>query len=526
MLSRWMESVDFVATDDFGKHVITHVPRGNKFVVSEQFTLVAQCTDVQSQTVNLMVRKHGTGKEFEKALIPTHLVEKSYAILDASEGFVLLHVNHGEGLGNVYVSDDSGTRYVLSLQHNVGVNGRAAFEKVSNLQGIYFANVWATENATGIEALPSTFAESGWLEHGDYQVGEGSTMSQSEQSIRYLKARPTASQLSSRRLAPKSVSIHSLISFNAGGAWGTLTPPRTDSLNQPIACGKGCSLHLHDMTFQDHFVPFYSYDKAVGIIMAAGNVGQRLSYQAEESNTYLSRDGGLSWSEVRKGEDGHDDKPDDPGSDYETWAPTDGFKHKCKHGACGCLLGMQVAYVRRKQLKKCFNRRKTKLPVISQPCRCTQEDYECELDFVRALDQQSCVATVMPPPRARFGPSEQRECEIAKSYKVDMYRRVPGNRLYGWTPPQLEIACPLTVDQASQSHSGVLKLILVAVAFGGCLYMGKKGAGEGWTSWSNPYTSFSSPGTASGRSIGRVAVPTELPEVAVPRYQAPSLVQF
>lgn len=123
-----------------------------------------------------------------------------------------------------------------------------------------------------------------------------------------------------------------------------------------------------------------------------------------------------------------DSKPDDPDSDYETWAPSDGFKHKCKHGACGCLLGMQVAYVRRKQLHQCFNRRKTKLPVISQPCRCTQEDYECELDFVRALDQQSCVATVMPPPRARFGPSEQRECEISKSYKVDMYRRVPGNR--------------------------------------------------------------------------------------------------
>ena len=138
MLSRWMESVDFVSTDDFGKHVTTHVPRGNKFVVSEQFTLVAQCLDPQSQNVQLMVRKHSTANRdqpFEKAFIPTNLAEKSYAVLDASEGFVLLHVNHGEGLGNVYVSDDTGTRYVLSLQHNIGVNGRAAFEKVSNLKG-------------------------------------------------------------------------------------------------------------------------------------------------------------------------------------------------------------------------------------------------------------------------------------------------------------------------------------------------------------------------------------------------------
>ena len=138
MLSRWMESVDFVSTDDLGNHVTTHVPRGNKFVVSEQFTLVAQCLDAQSQNVQLMVRKHSTASRdqpFEKAFIPTDLAEKSYAVLDASEGFVLLHVNHGEGLGNVYVSDDTGTRYVLSLQHNIGVNGRAAFEKVSNLKG-------------------------------------------------------------------------------------------------------------------------------------------------------------------------------------------------------------------------------------------------------------------------------------------------------------------------------------------------------------------------------------------------------
>ena len=120
----------------------------------------------------------------------------------------------------------------------------------------------------------------------------------------YLKARPSpTAEISSRRLALRntSVSVHSLISFNAGGAWSTLKAPSSDSEGQPISCGNGCSLHLHDMTFQEHFVPFYSYDKAVGIIMAAGNVGQRLSYKAEESNTYLSRDGGLSWSEVRKG---------------------------------------------------------------------------------------------------------------------------------------------------------------------------------------------------------------------------------
>lgn len=172
-------------------------------------------------------------------------------------------------------------------------------------QGIYFANIWATENSSGIATLPSTFAHGGWLDHGDYQLGEDSTSAQAEHSIRYLKARPNQDLRTARRLDPtpkSSVTVHSLISFNAGGAWSTLKAPEHDASGTPIHCPDGCSLHLHDMTFQDHFVPFYSYDKAVGIIMAAGNVGQRLSYKPVESNTYLSRDGGLTWSEVRKGQ--------------------------------------------------------------------------------------------------------------------------------------------------------------------------------------------------------------------------------
>ena len=91
----------------------------------------------------------------------------------------------------------------------------------------------------------------------------------------------------------------------------------------------------------------------------------------------------------------------------------------------------------------------------------------------------------------------------------------------GWVPPQLDLACP---PKTSSSSHGFLKFLLVGVAFSGCGYMGKKGSGD-WFSWTNPYLAFT-PGAAQGRSIGRVGVPTELPEVAVPRYHAPSSVQF
>ena len=132
----------------------------------------------------------------------------------------------------------------------------------------------------------------------------------------------------------------------------------------------------------------------------------------------------LDWPPCHK-----DSEPGHPGSDYETWIPSDGTQHACPRGSsCECLLGQKVVYVRRKRMQQCFNRRKTKLPVLSEPCKCTMEDFECELDFVRALDQKSCVAISMPPPRVSFGPLQQQECAASGYYKADMYRRVPGNR--------------------------------------------------------------------------------------------------
>jgi hypothetical protein len=47
--------------------------------------------------------------------------------------------------------------------------------------------------------------------------------------------------------------------------------------------------------------PFYSTQNSVGVIIGTGNVGTYLSYRADQVNTYLSRDGGLEWSEIAKG---------------------------------------------------------------------------------------------------------------------------------------------------------------------------------------------------------------------------------
>lgn len=63
---------------------------------------------------------------------------------------------------------------------------------------------------------------------------------------------------------------------------------------------KCIKVHLHSVGNM-RFGPFYSSENAVGIILGTGNVGSHLANRPDEVNTYMSRDGGLTWQEIRKG---------------------------------------------------------------------------------------------------------------------------------------------------------------------------------------------------------------------------------
>jgi hypothetical protein len=104
---------------------------------------------------------------------------------------------------------------------------------------------------------------------------------------------------------------------------------RVDSLRLPECDEKdGCTLHLHGMSsFSEGaccvasratvscylaaqsspnaclagIPPLYSGASAVGIIIAIGNTGHHLHYRADEANVMMSRDSGLTWTQVAKG---------------------------------------------------------------------------------------------------------------------------------------------------------------------------------------------------------------------------------
>ena len=90
--------------------------------------------------------------------------------------------------------------------------------------------------------------------------------------------------------------LQTSITFNKGGKWSLITAPERDSLGKKYDCGEFCNLNLHGINSK--YPPFYSVERAVGLIIGNGNIGKYLTNNQEDISTFLSRDGGLNWFEV------------------------------------------------------------------------------------------------------------------------------------------------------------------------------------------------------------------------------------
>ena len=92
--------------------------------------------------------------------------------------------------------------------------------------------------------------------------------------------------------------VKTYITHNKGGKWETLKAPVEDSEGNALKCyqEEQCSLHLQIYSSNGLFPPPYSQDSAVGVVIGVGNIGRQLErFKVDRMNTYLSRDGGLTW---------------------------------------------------------------------------------------------------------------------------------------------------------------------------------------------------------------------------------------
>eukprot|EP00397_Hematodinium_sp_SG-2012_P006934 GEMP01006971.1.p1 GENE.GEMP01006971.1~~GEMP01006971.1.p1 ORF type:complete len:841 (+),score=152.98 GEMP01006971.1:153-2675(+) len=511
-LVTWTHDADLVYTDDGGQSIERVIFKGNKFGVIDAFIFCAKLKDSDTQTVELLVSNDG-GRIFRPAKLPEALSEHSYTVLDTSEDAVILHVDHGhEGLisvGNVYISEKTGSRYTLSLPNNVrGQHGDCEFDKIQGLYGIYLANYVVDDDGSATQTLD---------EANNAEAGDAS-----ETEIRKSKTRKGKAE----------TKIRSVITFDKGGVWSYLRSPKVDSLGRAIDCpDDSCWLHLHGTSLFSDFAPFYSQRNAIGVIMGTGNVGAYLRFESDQTNTYLSRDGGLTWIEAHKGAfiyeygdhggllvmandvqatnmivfswnegstwydfdfaqqklnvDNVVTFPNNTStqfllygtrestgvvyfldfnsldqractgvyaassvsSDYEQWSPS------ADHSNDKCLLGRHVTFSRRKPTAECWNGELFERPITEKFCKCTISNYECELGFLREVGSQTCIlqnADIAAPD----------ECTPGLVMWIHAYRKVPGDGCQdGWVPTKDDFRCP----GMSNSMRTILNLAVVIV---------------------------------------------------------------
>ena len=259
----WDRNIDFVISNDLWEskpRVL--VPRGNRFLFTSKFLFVAKVHHSIDNRVSLQISSNG-GKTWSTAALPFgELHQHSYTILDTSEDSVFLHVNHiGEksSWGNVYISNADGLGYALSLPHNRrATSGKCDFEKVEGMTGIYLANY--IDNVDQLERS-----------RGSKRGGK-----KNEEAVR------------------------TVVTFDKGAIWSYLRPPpRMRTVDR--SCAETTTVRFIFMELPQSGGPFYTTSSSLGLIMATGNVGTKLSYYGEDINTYFSRDAGLTWFEVAKG---------------------------------------------------------------------------------------------------------------------------------------------------------------------------------------------------------------------------------
>ena len=223
-----------------------------QFYVYERFLAVA--TEDHSG-VKLSVSTDGRSLADVQFPPDVKLDKNAFTIVQSNTGSIFLDVAQntkvGSEFGELFHSNSNGTFYTQSLKDaNININGLVDFEQVQGVDGILVANVVVN---------PS-----------DARAGHGKR-------------------------------VQSRISFNDGGSWQQISPPERDYQGKSYNCYQpGCQLNLHGRSEISWAGPIFSADTAQGLMMGVGNVGPHLS-EYSESNTYLSRDGGLTWKEVRKG---------------------------------------------------------------------------------------------------------------------------------------------------------------------------------------------------------------------------------
>ncbi|KAJ1886364.1 vacuolar protein sorting/targeting protein PEP1, partial [Kickxella alabastrina] len=226
--------------------------------------VMAAISHAHSNEMDLFVSMDGHTWAESRLPLPPGAEEDAYTILESTAHSVLVDVQTSSAgaLGTLFRSNSNGTYYTASLEHtHRAASGLVDVERVHGVEGVIIANQVAN-----------------WE-----QIGRG---------IGGILHR-------------EKLELKSRISFNDGARWHFLQPPKKDLDGKAFGCSRDgwetgqCALHLHSVTSTRTPGRVFGSPSAAGVILAVGNVGSQLS-PWRECDTFLSRDGGITWKMVHR----------------------------------------------------------------------------------------------------------------------------------------------------------------------------------------------------------------------------------
>ena len=240
-------------SDDYDVSLmVTHYPFGSSstrefdsnlglhdaFLIVDKYIFVQHTVNKDTLEVELLVSYNR--QPFNVARIPFEDSHDNYYVGSYRSAQALVIVRHTSGVDNLYLSDETGTYYSLSLDNIVlDVQNGVDLELIDSMNGTFIANQY---------------------------VNGGST-------------------------------IRTVITFDNGAEWHLLQAPEVTKGGVETDCEIPlCSLHLQMYSTYFSRLGVYSRISAPGIIIAHGNYGQNLSQNVVD--LYISRDGGLRWEQT------------------------------------------------------------------------------------------------------------------------------------------------------------------------------------------------------------------------------------
>lgn len=406
-------------------------------VVVKKYLVVAATSD---KTDEMALYISDDTIKWHKAIFPHDhkLVQSAYTVLESTNYSIqidVLNSRPSDPMGVLLSSNSNGTYYTRNIEHtNRDFDGYVDFEKVSGIQGIFLVNT--VKNYKEVDKSGARKKLTTEITFDDGRTFQSVKCDEDHlhlQSVTHLSnsGRVFSSPAPGLVMGIGNTGDHLkdykdgnlYISDDAGVTWrlGLKGPHKYE-------VGDSGSI-LVAIKDTGEFVGEISYSLNHGKDWRTVELEEKIKpaqLTTTKDSTSLKfllegfGEGTAGYIIAIDFDDMHERKCKDNDDDMEDWSA-----RVDKDGNPTCLMGHTQTYRRRKADADCFVKNEFVDPVpTSVPCPCTDEDFECDFNFVRSEDRKECIPagpTIIPEGACDgFGPET--------TFKASSgWRLIPGN---------------------------------------------------------------------------------------------------